>query len=124
MTAICANCGLSVEPDEPVERDGWWISAFGQVLYNNERVQLRPAGAGLLYAVAATRGPINRVALLARISETESDNLFSVQLSHLRRALRDHGLPVPFVTLWGTGKIMWLADDQPQPAICRQEPAI
>lgn len=111
MTRICSNCGLSIEPDAPIERDGWHITPFGLVMYHGDRLQLRPACASLLYAIAASAGPISRIALLNRISDTESDNLLSVQLTHLRRSLRAHNMPIPFAVLWGAARIMWSAGE-------------
>lgn len=110
MTALCPNCGLSIEPDAPVERDGWRITAFGQVWYDNQRVDVPTSTGLILYAIAASPGPIARIAILNRISDSESDNLLSVQLSHARRRLRALNVPVPFATLAGTAKITWLAD--------------
>lgn len=108
MTLICSACGISHEADAPVERDGWWITPWGPVKYRNRLTQIRPTPCVLLHTIAACDGPVSRVALIDRISETENDNLLSVQLSNLRRQLREKGLPVPFVNLWGTGKVLWL----------------
>jgi DNA-binding response OmpR family regulator len=107
MPAICSHCGLSAEPDAPVDRDEWWLTPH-YAQYRGERLVLTPARSELLYAIAAARGPISREALLNRISYSEQRNTLEVQLSHLRRHLRDQGAPIPFEGLRGTGKIVWL----------------
>ncbi len=111
MPAMCPACGLSIEPDHPVSRDGWMLTPW-ETAFQSRRIVLTPARAGLLYAIAASPGPIGRIALLNRTSDSENENTLAVQCTHLRRQLREQGAPIPFVSLRGTGKVLWLADDQ------------
>lgn len=110
MPVICGNCGLSIEPDPPVKRDGWYLLPW-RTEYHNRQISLTPARSALLYAIAASPGPIGRIALLNRTSDSENENTLAVQCAHLRRQLREQGAPIPFVSLRGTGKVLWLADD-------------
>lgn len=107
MTGLCPHCGRSLVPDKEVERDGWRITSWGQCWYEGRLLNLTPSRGLLLYGMAAVDGPISRIALLARISESEKDNLLAVQLSHLRRSLRAQDVPIPFYTLGNSGKMIW-----------------
>ena len=120
MSCLCPSCGLSLVPDRPVDRDGWHLTPW-RAEYRGERLALTPARTALLYAIAAAPGPISAIALLNRTSDSEKENTLWVQCTHLRRQLREHGAPIPFATLRGTGRVVWLADDQPHSTPYPQE---
>lgn len=111
MSAMCPNCGKSLKPDAPVKRDGWFIAPYGPVIYDGRSVPLSPARTALIYTIAAANQPVTLDALLNRISDSDDYNLIAVQMTHIRRELRSNNIPIPFASLWGTRKVMWVGHD-------------
>lgn len=103
--SLCPHCGITLEREQTIERDGWIVTPYGDVQIDGRTIPLRASWGQILYALAATEGPVSRVALIDRISSTENLNVLSVHLSRLRRRLADEGVEPPFRTIHRNGLI-------------------
>lgn len=94
---ICPHCGYSLQPDISVARAGWVISQQ-YVFYNGAFIELSPTHRAILHTlVRAYPHGLHIDALQSRVSYGDS-NVITTQVCHLRKKLRDLGLPVPIST--------------------------
>lgn len=102
MTSFCPCCGYNLVPDEPVEIDGWRIEPRGGVYFDGKRIHLRASWRQILYTVASLGGDMIRTeALLARVSDSENNNVLASHVSQMRSYLREYGIACPVVGMRG-----------------------
>lgn len=107
---FCPCCGYNFTADQTVERDGFKIDPrSGSVWFRERPIPVSRARALILHSLASANGPVMREALLARVSDVERVNTLSVQVSHLRRALKTAGAPSPVTTQRGRGYVWQVA---------------
>jgi DNA-binding response OmpR family regulator len=105
---ICPNCGLSLERDRPVERDGFVIDPRGAVSYQGRSLPISGAQRTILHALASSQHDIRNDALVARTTDGEPfSNTIQVQVCAIRKKMRVAGAPNPIIN--ARGAYRWCA---------------
>lgn len=100
---FCTHCGNNLEPDAPVERDGWAVAPLMAHHLTYFLPRLTPSDRIMLHTLAAARGPVSVRVLAARMTREGSEESVRVRASLLAKKLRAAGVPSPIKSVWGYG---------------------
>lgn len=100
--AWCPCCG---DPRPPVTWGDLSVSMEAGAFWRDRRIALSPQRLSLLHHLArrAPAAVCRDALLLGSFSEEVQGNVLTVQVAHLRRILREAGLPLTVACAWGQG---------------------
>lgn len=105
---FCPSCGHNMEADTPIERDGWRIIPNVAAWYGDKLITRRRTWSNILHTLAAaTDCRVSSEALLARVSDSEVNNVLSSQISQMRKYLRQINVPNPITSATGRNGGYW-----------------
>ena len=101
---MCPSCGYNLEQDDIVVDGHWKIDPRIGVSYGGKLITRRSTWTTILHTLAREQGRIvSSEALLARVSDSESNNVLASTISQLRRYFRGEGLQAPIESKGGRG---------------------
>lgn len=107
----CPSCRHRFKPLQPYKLiKGKWELSVNRVFYENVDLKLTNAQCKLLFLIAKSPVPISTQALSIRVCREEThdiSNSVCVQLTRLKRILRQRNIPIPFEMYLKEGYI-WL----------------
>lgn len=105
MTSLCPHCGFDLKQDEPIIDGDWAIDPRGSVAYQGRDIPLTGQEARIFFAIAKAGGrPITRWVIAERLfPDAESLNLVAAHKTRIEAKLRNLGIPIPYVNIWGVG---------------------
>lgn len=114
MSGCCPNCGFNIAADKPLIAGDWTIHPRGAAVWRGIEVTRRFSWVTILHTLAAAEGRVIRgEPLLARISNSENNNVLSVQLTRLRSEMKRLKVPNPIAVQRGPQGGYWWAPSNP-----------